>query len=116
MALNVIIDEVTVIGFANKALGDRGFELSRPISVKNDAGHWEETGRNYFKVWIAPENLAIEIGSSQQVVVVGRLKIFETEYEGKTRIEMHITAKTAKPYKSHVDAVEARKEAAEAPF
>lgn len=88
MALNIVIDEVTVTGFVNKLLGEKGFELSRPISKKNDAGQWEEVGKNYFKVWIAPTGFDL----NQRVDVKGRLSIRETEYEGKTRVELHISA------------------------
>lgn len=96
MALNIVIDEVVVVGFAKKRLGERGFELARPISVKNEAGAWETTGTNYFKVWIDPRNLAFDPDNeNQRVSVTGRLKISESEYEGKTRIELHITATSA---------------------
>jgi hypothetical protein len=88
MALNIVIDEVTVTGFVNKILGDKGFELARPISKKNDAGQWEEVGKNYFKVWINP--VTVEV--NQRVDVVGRLSVRETEYEGKTRVELHVSA------------------------
>ena len=88
MALNIVIDEVTVTGWVNKLLGDKGFELSRPISKKNDAGQWEEVGKNYFKVWITGQPVEL----NQRVDVVGRLSIRETEFEGKTRVELHISA------------------------
>jgi len=88
MALNIVIDEVTVTGWVNKLLGDKGFELARPISKKNDAGVWEELGKNYFKVWITGQPVEL----NQRVDVVGRLSIRETEFEGKTRVELHVSA------------------------
>ena len=96
MALNIVIDEVTVVGFAKKRLGERGFELARPISVKNEQGQWENAGTNYFKIWIDPKLIAFDPeNESQRVSVSGRLKISESEYEGKTRVELHITATSA---------------------
>lgn len=94
MALNIILDEVTVIGFVNKALGDKGFELARPIRVKNEQGQWETQGSNYFKVWFDPR--AVE--GFQQAKVTGRLKIWESEYEGKTRLELHLTASSVEEF------------------
>jgi hypothetical protein len=96
MALNIVIDEVTVVGFAKKRLGERGFELARPISAKNEQGQWETTGTNYFKIWIDPKLIAFDPeNESQRVSVSGRLKISESEYEGKTRVELHLSATSA---------------------
>lgn len=95
MSLNIILDEVTVVGFVNKALGEKGFELARPIRAKNEAtGEWETKGSNYFKVWFDPR--AVE--GFQQAKVTGRLKIWESEYEGKTRLELHLTATSVEEF------------------
>lgn len=92
MALNVTIDQATVTGWVNKLLGEKGFELARPINVKNANGQWDEVGKNYFKVWTS-----VPVELNTRVDVTGRVTIKETEYEGKTRIELHIRATEVKP-------------------
>jgi len=95
MEINLVLDEVTVIGYVNKALGDKGFELARPIRVKDEAtGAWETKGSNYFKVWFDPRS----VEGFQQARVTGRLKIFESTYEGKTRLELHLTATSVEEF------------------
>lgn len=110
MALNVVIDKAVVTGWVNKLLGDKGFELARPINQKNADGQWEVVGKNYFKVWF---NEPVELNT--EVDVVGRVTVKETEYEGKTRIELHVKAlkvtKTVKHWESNPDPLQLKQDA-----
>ena len=96
MALNIVIDEVTVTGWVNKLLGDKGFELARPISKKNDAGVWESTDVTAWKVtaWDKlAENVAESIVKGSPVMVSGRAswKSWEAK-DGSKGGAMEITA------------------------